>query len=60
MTRKPSGKKFESYKETTREIYKDKKGSIQRLIPVNRIARDGIFEIEAARAGNGSLTRHIS
>ena len=55
MTRKPSGKKFESYKETTREIYKDKKGSIQRLIPVNRIARDGIFEIEAADEGRERL-----
>ena len=55
MTRKPSGKKFESYKETTREIYKDKKGSIQRLIPVNRIARDGIFEIEAGDQGRERL-----
>ena len=55
MARKPSARKFESYKETTREIYKDKKGSIQRLIPVNRIARDGIFEIEAAGPGEERL-----
>ena len=39
-------KKFEDYKEKTIPIYKDKRGSIQRLIPINRISRDGIFEIE--------------
>lgn len=39
-------KKFEDYKAKTIPIYKDSRGSIQRLIPINRISRDGIFEIE--------------
>lgn len=39
-------KKFEDYKSKTLPIYKDSRGSIQRLIPINSISKDGIFEVE--------------
>ena len=46
-----ASKSFEDYKEKTVPIYKDKKGSIQRTIPIHRIAKDGIFQIEDAPDG---------
>ena len=44
-------KSFEEYKEKTVPVYRDKKGSIQRTVPIHRIARDGIFQIEDAPEG---------
>ena len=55
MAKKAVSRSFESYKETTKEIYKDKRGAIQRLIPISRITRDGIFEIEEGKEGQESL-----
>ena len=42
-----AAKSFEDYKEKTVPIYKDKKGSIQRTIPIHMISEDGIFQIDA-------------
>jgi|GEM_PF-69598 len=44
-------KRFEDYKEKTLPIYKDRKGSIQRTVPINAIAKDGIFELEKRPKG---------
>lgn len=46
-----AARKFEDYKLPTKQIYKDKKGSIQRTIPIHKIAKDGIFQIEDAPEG---------
>ena len=49
--KRKDSKRFEDYKEKTVPVYKDRKGSIQRTIPIHRIARDGIFQIEDAPDG---------
>ncbi len=52
--KRKDSKRFEDYKEKTVPVYKDRKGSIQRTIPIHRIARDGIFQIEDAPDGEDS------
>ena len=51
VIKRKDSKRFEDYKEKTVPVYKDRKGSIQRTIPIHRIARDGIFQIEDAPDG---------
>ena len=42
---------LDQFRIKTEPVYKNKKGAVQRTIPIHSISRDGIFEIEKAKEG---------